>query len=209
MELEKKKENNERLINYGIMKRRDIRILFDQEDYYEPRRANKFWNNNYIKYKNNGDKNRNLSLDEYLNKIGTYLRNIIVNLQNSDTWKVQLTIAISFISSKDTEEEHVMHLNKDDIKFTSYNDANELVNKLFKSLHSKYQENLETSMKGNDFNFDSVQLLYFQYHIVNFKHGGSYIDSPGWIKKKKATINPKNEDMFSKCSNCCIKLLRN
>ena len=33
MELEKKKENNERLINYGIMKRRDIRILFDQEDY--------------------------------------------------------------------------------------------------------------------------------------------------------------------------------
>ena len=142
MELEKKKENNERLINYGIMKRRDIRILFDQEDYYEPRRANKFWNNNYIKYKNNGDKNRNLSLDEYLNKIGTYLRNIIVNLQNSDTWKVQLTIAISFISSKDTEEEHVMHLNKDDIKFTSYNDANELVNKLFKSLHSKYQENL-------------------------------------------------------------------
>ena len=185
MELEKKKENNERLINYGIMKRRDIRILFDQEDYYEPKRANKFWNNNYIKYKNNGDKNRNLSLDEYLNKIGTYLRNIIVNLQNSDTWKVQLTIAISFISSKDTEEEHVMHLNKDDIKFTSYYDANELVNKLFKSLHSKYQENLETSMKGNDFNFDSVQLLYFQYHIVNFKHGGSYIDSPGWIKRKK------------------------
>ena len=100
-------------------------------------------------------------------------------------------------------------LNKDNIKFTSYNDANELVNKLFKSLHSKYQENLETSMKGNDFNFDSVQLLYFQYHIVNFKHGGSCIDSPGWIKKKKATINPKNEDMFSKCSNCCIKLLRN
>ena len=109
MELEKKKENNERLINYGIMKRRDIRILFDQEDYYEPKRANKFWNNNYIKYKNNGDKNRNLSLDEYLNKIGTYLRNITVNLQSSDTWKIQLTIAISFIFSKDTDKEHVMH----------------------------------------------------------------------------------------------------
>ena len=99
--------------------------------------------------------------------------------------EIQLTIVINFIFTKDTEEEHVMHLNKDDIKFTSYNDANELVNKLFKSLHSKYQENLETSMKGNDFNFDSVQLLYFQYHIVNFKHGGSYIDSPGWIKRKK------------------------
>ena len=27
-----------------------------------------------------------------------------------------------------------------------------------------------------------------------FKRGGSYNDSPDWIKKKKATINPKNED---------------
>ena len=34
-------------------------------------------------------------------------------------------------------------------------------------------------------------------HNVNFKRGGSYIDSPNWIKKKKATINPKNED--NKC----------
>ena len=33
----------------------------------------------------NGDKNRNLSLDEYLNKIRPYLRNIIIDLQNSDT----------------------------------------------------------------------------------------------------------------------------
>ena len=33
----------------------------------------------------NGDKNRNFSLDEYLNKIRPYLRNIIIDLQNSDT----------------------------------------------------------------------------------------------------------------------------
>ena len=47
--------------------------------------VNNFWNNNYIKYESNGDKNKNLSFDEYLNKIETYLRNIIINLQNSDT----------------------------------------------------------------------------------------------------------------------------
>ena len=33
---------------------------------------------------------------------------IIIYLQSSDTWKIQLTIAINFISSKDTEEECVM-----------------------------------------------------------------------------------------------------
>ena len=72
------------------------------------------------------------------------MKNIIINLQNSSTWKTQLTIAINFISSKHTEEERVMHSSSDNIKFTSYNDANEVANELFESLHSKYQDNLET-----------------------------------------------------------------
>ena len=84
-------------------------------------------NNNHIKYKSNGDKNSNLSLDKYLNKIKPYLTDIIINLQSSDTWKIQLTIAINFTSSKDTEEECVMHSTSDNIKFTPYNDANEVV----------------------------------------------------------------------------------
>ena len=49
-------------------------------------------------------------------------------------------------------------------------------------------------MKGSVFIFDSVQLMYYKCHKVDFECGGSYIDSPDWIKKKKATINPKNED---------------
>ena len=49
-------------------------------------------------------------------------------------------------------------------------------------------------MKGSDFMFSSVQYLCYKCHKVNFKSAGSYIDTPGWIKKKKATINPKNTD---------------
>ena len=84
-------------------------------------------NNNHIKYKSNGDKNSNLLLDKYLNKIKPYLTDIIINLQSSDTWKIQLTIAINFTSSKDTEEECVMHSTSNNIKLTPYNDANEVV----------------------------------------------------------------------------------
>ena len=36
--------------------------------------------------------------------------------------------------------------------------------------------------------------MYYKFHKVNFRCGGSYIDSPDWIKNKIATINPKNED---------------
>ena len=67
-------------------------LFVQEEDYYDPKRVNNFWNNNYIEYENNGDKNTNLSLDKYLNKIKTYLRHIIINLQYFDTWKIPLTI---------------------------------------------------------------------------------------------------------------------
>ena len=52
-------------------------------------------------------------------------------------------------------------------------------------------------MRRSDFISDSVQLMYYKCHKVKFKHGGSYIDSPDWIKQKKATTNPKNTD--NKC----------
>ena len=65
---------------------------------------------------------KNLSLDEYLDKIKCYFKDIIIDLQNSDTWKIQLTIAINFFSSKDVEEEHIMHSSSININFTSCND---------------------------------------------------------------------------------------
>ena len=78
-----------------------------------------------------------------------------------------------------------MHLNSDDKKFTSYSEVNEVVNELFNSRRSKYQENLETSIKAGDFIFDLVQLMYYKRYKVNFKRGGLYIDSPNWIKKRQ------------------------
>ena len=103
----------------------DIRTLFEQEeDYYKLKKVSNFWKNNYIEYEGNGDKNRNLSVGEYL-----------------------------------------------------------LI---------KISRKLETLMRETDFIFDSVELMFYKCHEVNFRRGGSYTDSPDWIKNKKATINPKN-----------------
>ena len=64
---------------------------------------------------------------------------VILNLQKFDTWKMQLTIVINCISSKDVEEEHVMHSKSDSIEFVHYDNANEVVDELFESLLSKYK----------------------------------------------------------------------
>ena len=78
-----------------------------------------------------------------------------------------------------------MHSTSENIKFTPYNDASEVVNELFESLRSKYQDSLETSMRRRDLIFHSVQLMYYKCHEGNFKRGSLYIDSPDWIKTKK------------------------
>ena len=70
-------------------------------DYCKPIRVGNFWDNNFIEYESNGDRNKNISVKEYHNKIKLYLKYIIIDLQKSGTWKVQLTIAINFICSKD------------------------------------------------------------------------------------------------------------
>ena len=80
-------------------------------------RVNNFLSNNYIEYKSNGDKNKILSVEEYLDKIRPYLRDIVNDLKQSDIWKIQLTKTINFISSKDdNDEQHVMHSKNDNIE---------------------------------------------------------------------------------------------
>ena len=57
------------------------------------------------------------------------MRDIIINLQECDTWKIQLAISIAFISSKDFYKKCVMHSKSNNIELTSYDNANEVGNK--------------------------------------------------------------------------------
>ena len=116
---------------------------------------------------------------------------IIIDLQESDTQKIQLTIVINFISSKDVDEERVMHSKSNNVELMSYDNVNDIVDELFETLLSWYKDNLETSMKGSDFVFDSVQLLSYKCHRINFRRGGSYNDSPDWVRRDKS--NNKSE----------------
>ena len=41
-------------------------------------------------------------------------------------------------------------------------------------------------MERSEFVFDCVHLLHYKCHKINPNCGGLYIDSPDWIKNKKA-----------------------
>ena len=141
-----------------------------------------------------------LSAEEYLYKIILCLKDIN-NLKKYDTWKIQLTIAINFISSQDdNNEERLIHSKSDNIEIMINDKADEVMERLFKSLENKYQNNLEKQMKGSEFFFDYVPLLNYKCREINPNCGGSYIDSPHWMKNKKVTIsliNSKDNKSFN------------
>ena len=96
-------------------------------------------------------------------------------------------MSINFSSSKDdSDETSNMCTKTDNIEIMMENETDEIIEELFKSLLQRYQEGLEESMKGSEFIFDSVNLLYYHLQKTSRKRtGSSYIDSPKWLRKKQ------------------------
>ena len=133
---------------------------------------------------------------------------MINDYTSKDEWKVQLTAEINFISLKPgSDETRVMHTKSDNAEIRIGDDMSDVVKELFKSLLQRYQKNLQEKIRGSDFEFDGVNLLYYDFNKISLNRGGSYIESAKWIKDKKSTINPKNNDY--KCFQYAVTVALN
>ena len=62
-------------------------------------------------------------------------------------------------------------------------------------------------MRGSEFVFAYVESLNYIFHKIDMKRSGSYIETPDWIKRKKATINVENDD--DKCFQYAVTVALN
>ena len=146
-----------------------------------------------MQYESKGDKI--LTLKEYLNLIEKYLKELIEEYKLKGEWKVQVTIEVNFISLKSgSDDTRIMYTRSDNVEIMFGDDNDDIIEQLFESLLQKYEENLQNKMKGPEFEFDGVNFLYYDFNKTSINGGGSYIDSPKWLKDKKSIINPKNND---------------
>ena len=176
------------------------------KDHYKPILVKSGYNGNYVQYESKGD--RTLTLKEYLALIEIYLRELIEKYKLNGEWKVQLIAEINFISLKPgSDETHSMHTRSDNIEIMIGKDNDKIIENLFKSFLQKYEENLQNKMRGSDFQFDGVNFLYYDFNKISLNRSGSYIDSPKWLKDKKSTINPRNND--DKCFQYAVALALN
>ena len=163
------------------------------KDYYKPKFVKRGYNNNYTRYESKGDKI--LTVKEYLSLIEPYLADIINDYKSKGEWKIQLTAEINFTSLKpDSNETRIMHTKSNNEEIMIGSDTNEVIKELFKSFLQRYQESLQEKTKDSEFEFDGVNLLHYDFNKTSLNRGGSYIDSPEWIKNKKSAINLKNND---------------
>ena len=108
---------------------------------------------------------------------------------------MQLSAEINFISLKPgSDETRVMYTRSDNEEFMSSDDTNEIIKLLFESFLQRFEENLQNKMRGSEFEFDGINFSYYSFNKTNIYRGDTYIDSPKWLKDKKSTINPKNND---------------
>ena len=169
----------------------------DDEDYYKPERLRNAFKNDtgeygYIVYESRGRKYYQ-SLKEYLSKIKPYLENMIKNYMSIGEWKIPLAISVQFISSRNPEQFRIRHSNSENTEIMSGSDIDDSVNDPLRTLKENYSNDL-ARMERSKYHFERVALLKYNLHKISLKSGGSYIDSPKWIKNKHKTINPKNED---------------
>ena len=136
---------------------RNIRDMFDlsiDEDHYKPIIARGAVNSSYIQYESKGDKEKNLSIKIYLNMIKPYLSDIINDHKTrglvryySDNktwveetpseWKIQLTMAINFIYSKDSDETRIEITKSNNVEIMMGSEIDEIIKDIFESFLQK------------------------------------------------------------------------
>ena len=165
-ELEENLSKTKRYYDYDDIEYRrikNVRDLFNlsiDKDYYKPVIAKGDFDGSYIQYESKGDKGKNLSIKKYLIMIEPYLSYIINDSKTrglvryhsgnkswledtSSEWKIQLTIAINFISSKYSDETRTIHTKSNNLEIMIGSETDEIIEEIFEYFLQKYQEGLE------------------------------------------------------------------
>ena len=82
---------------------------------------------------------------------------------------------ISFICFVGTNEFREMHTKSDNVEIMNGLETSDAINELFKSFLKRYQEGLETKMKGSSFIFERVDSLYYHLHKISLNRAVSII----------------------------------
>ena len=158
---------------------KDIENLFeadDNDDYYKPILVKSYFNESHKYYESRGDKDKKLSIEQYLDVIKPYLSDLINDHKaietSSNEWKIQINMHINFVSSNDTGEIPTVFAWSDNEEITLGNETDDIVKSL-NSFLNNYQKEELILRNGSNFVFERVGLLSYDIHQTSLKRGNS------------------------------------
>ena len=174
--------------SYGL---KDLEYPFgDLDDYDKPILAKKSFNGNYHMLTCRGDKDGNMDISVYLDKVRLYLK-ALINEQKISDQKIQLDIAINLrhITKNDRNTFYVKSKN---IVCLPSDNSEDRLEQLINSLQNYYADKLLICRTSSSYAYESVEGSSIDFHEIDLNRGSSYIPSPDWLRNKGATINPQN-----------------
>ena len=83
---------------------------------------------------------------------------------------------IIFVPFTDADEAREMHTKSDNITVMIGIETRDIINELFNTFRKRYQERLQTKMRGSSFAFERIDLLEYHFHRISLNRGSSYIN---------------------------------
>ena len=161
----------------------------DNEKVFTP--IEEAFNKAYRRFRINSDSK--VDVETFFNKIRSKLIDLIGNqLDEMNSAKIQFILWLKFRKQEGDEEIQVdKAFNSKITEFFQASDFNELIEEMFSRIKTQVEN---PALPASGFSLDQVLHLHIDFHKLNLTRGSSYIPLPDWISKKKAVINPKNED---------------
>ena len=135
----------------------------NENDYYKPMLVKSSLNGSYKEYESRGDKNKLLSIEEYLNEIIPYLKELINNHKdtknNSKEWKIQLNARIRNISLDDKMDIHTFYVWSENEEIRLGNEMDDIVESLINSFLNNYQKEQQILREKSNLVFECINLM--------------------------------------------------
>ena len=117
-------------------------------------------------------------------------------IDENKAYEQKIQIDVCFNMTHISDNRRTMHFSRSDnvICMPSRSNTNKLLGQLVTSLNEKFQDDSELSGESSSFVYESVEECNIHFHKIDLRRGASFIDTPEWLKHKKVTINPQNEN---------------
>ena len=142
--------------------------------------------------------------DTFFNRIRSFLIDLLKKESRTGAVRSQTATWIRFRKDQELVE---LAFNSRMTNVYNLSDMDEIVNEMIAHIKGQIEN---AALLNSRFVFDEVLFTNVDFHQLNLTRGSSYLPLPNWLARKKAIINPENEDqeMLQMGCNCSFKVGR-